>query len=313
MGLFGFGKKKETKSETDKIFEQFGSATNDVKPPEKQSRKEAAALASDARVSQVKKDQLLEKLSALRKIMYTRPEFDNYISAVEDATVKLRGMADNVNKAAMSSVDNFLLGAINDAINYSNRGNYIAMGACMDIIDGFIDDRFQCGNYYTDPKFCKFKLQRNQLYVEQQNQQSAYDKLERRLAKLKADYQNPDLHLSKESIAREVTRIKEEGQRIKARLDKIDAQMSVLDKSLAEIINYSITHSNDNVFDIRDELDDILAIKRENEQDDGFTDKMNNKLDESHRKIASSSLGVNDDALDVSSAPSKLDDDFFNM
>lgn len=310
MGLFGFGKKKEKMSETDKVFKEFGQQTNDIKAPA--TRKETKVATENMRTAQIKKEQLLDGLSALRKKMYSRPEFDGYINKLEDSIHKLRGMEDVANKAALSSVDNFILGSLNEAINYCNRGNYIAMGACIDIVESLIDDRFMAGDYYADPEFCKFRLRRNQLYVEQQNQQSEYDKLEARMAQLKADAQNPNLRVSKESIVREASRIKAEGQRIKQLLDKLESNIQLLDKSIYEIKSHSIAHATDNVFDMTNEIDKIIGLKRENEMDDATTDKLNEKLDQSHRKVSSNALNVNDGVI-TESTPIELTDDLFKM
>lgn len=312
MGLFGFGKKKKQTNAADEVFKQYGLETNDAKSPEKQTRREAAEAVANARESQNKKDNILERMNSLRKLLYRKPEFDRYSALSEECIQKLKGMPDNANKAAMASVDNFLLAAANEAVNYANRGNYIAMGSCIDIIDSLVNDRFQCGEYYTDPQFCRFKLERNRFYVEQQNQQSEYEKLEKRMAQLKEDAQNPDLKLSKENIAREAMRIKSEGQRIRARLDKLEAQMQLLDKSLNEIISHSTAHAHDGLFDLQGEMDDILAMKRENEHDESMVDKLNEKMDESHRKVSSAELGVNEDALGQSGSV-ELSDDLFRM
>lgn len=310
MGLFGFGKKKEKMSETDKVFKEFGQQTNDIKAPA--TRKETKVATENMRTAQIKKEQLLDGLSALRKKMYSRPEFDGYINKLEDSIHKLRGMEDVANKAALSSVDNFILGSLNEAINYCNRGNYIAMGACIDIVESLIDDRFMAGDYYTNPDFCKFRLQRNKLYIEQQTQQSEYDKLEARMAQLKADAQNPNLRVSKESIVREASRIKAEGQRIKQLLDNLESNIQLLDKSINEIKTHSIIHSNDNVFDMTNEIDKIIGLKRENEMDQSTTDKLNEKMDQSHRRVSSNALNVNDGVINEST-PIELTDDFFKM
>lgn len=107
-------------------------------------------------------------------------------------------------------------------------------------------------------------------------------------------------------------RIKSEGQRIRARLDKLEAQMQLLDKSLNEIISHSTAHAHDNLFDLQGEMDDILAMKRENEQDETMVDKLNEKIDESHRKVSSSALGV-DDSVTERNNPIELNDDLFRM
>ncbi len=307
MGLFG--KKKNNVNATDEVFKQFGQETNDIKKPA--SRKEGKMQAQAAQTAQIKKDQLLDGLATLRKKMYQRPEFDDYTTKLEDAIHKLREMDDSDNLRALSSVDNFILNSLREAVNYCNRGNYIGMGACIDIIEGLIDDRYLCGSYYADPQFCKLKIRRNQLYVEQQNQQSAYDKLAARMAKLQADASNPALHVSRESIAREAMRIKEEGQRIKSLLDKIEANIQLLDKGINEVMSHSIAHSADAAFDITDEISGIMEIKRENEMDDTTVGKLNEKMDESHRTISSSALDVNENAFSEDSF--ELSDDIFKM
>ena len=218
MGLFG--KKKAKTDAADEMFKQFGQETNDIKAPA--TRKEGKEQVQSAQIAEVKKDQLMDRFNYLRKMMYQHSDFDEYSNRLEDIIVKLRQMPDNENVRARSSVDNFIVNSLKEAVNYCNRGNYIAMGACIDIIDGLVDDRYQCGDYYLDPNFIKFKIQRNKYYIEQQNQQSAYDKLTERMKKLQADANNPNLHVSKENIARQAMQIKAEGKRIQTFLDSLE-------------------------------------------------------------------------------------------
>lgn len=310
MGLFG--KKKVKESESDQLFKQFGGETNAVKEPQRQTRKQAVQNAAAAHVSSVKKEQLLERMALLRKNMYSHPEFDSYFDKLEKTTYNLKSMPDNVNKEAMGVVDNFLLGALNDALNYCNRGNYIALGACLDNIEGFVSDRFQCGSYYTDLQFQKNKLERNRLYIEQQNYRSEYARLEARMEKLKADAANPALHLSRDHIVMEVQDIKAQGAKIKTSINNIGDRIKLLDKAIGEIRDHSIAHANDSVFDLNAEMDDVLRLKRENEHDAAFTDKLNEKMDESHRKVSASALDINGDVFE-SNTPIELNDDLFKM
>lgn len=305
-------KKKEKVSETDKVFKDFGKETNDVKPQGAQDRKATSASAAEKRNAQIKKDQILERLTLLRKELFINPEFDAYSLKLEDMIGKLKRMSEGVNKTATSVVDNFILDAVNEAINYCNRGNYVAMGACMDNIEGFIEDRFQAGSYYTDKEFCELKLQRNSRYVEMQNQQSARSRFEKRLDELKANYHNPNLHISKDSIVREVNRIKEEIRNIDGIINSLESQIKIYDKAITEIKMRTITHSNDDVFDITDKIDNIIETKRENELDAEAFDRFNEKISESHRRVSSSSLIVNDD-VSTSDSSEELDDDFFKV
>ena len=59
-------------------------------------------------------------------------------------------------------------------------------------------------------------------------------------------------------------------------------------------------------------MDEVLGMKRENEHDAAFTDKLNEKMDESHRRVSSSSLDVNGDVFE-SNTPVELNDDLFKM
>lgn len=307
MGLFG--KKKKNVDATEEVFKQLGQQTNEITRPA--TRKESKAQVQAMQTAQIKKDKLLDGLSVLRKKMYQRQEFDDYTTKLEDGIRKLREMDDSDNVRALSSVDNFILNSLQEAVNYCNRGNYIGMGACIDIIDGLIDDRYLCGSYYADPRYCKLKIRRNQLYIEQQNQQSAYDKLVARMEKLQADAKNPSLHVSKESIAREAMRIKAEGKRIKGLLDKLEANIQLLDKSIGEVESYDSVHAADGSFDITNEISEVMEIKRENEADDTTIEKLNEKMDESHRNISSSSLDVDENAFGEDSF--EISDDMFKM
>ena len=88
--------------------------------------------------------------------------------------------------------------------------------------------------------------------------------------------------------------------------------MSVIHNAHNEIISHSTAHAHDGLFDLQGEMDDILAMKRENEHDESMVDKLNEKMDESHRKVSSAELGVNEDALGQSGSV-ELSDDLFRM
>lgn len=102
MGLFGFGKKKKQTNAVDEVFKQYGLETNDAKSPEKQTRRESAEAAASARESQNKKDNILERMNSLRKLLYRRPEFDRHSALLEECIQKLKGMPDNANKLVLS-------------------------------------------------------------------------------------------------------------------------------------------------------------------------------------------------------------------
>ena len=311
MGLFG--KKKVTENKSDELFKQYGGETNNVTPPQKQTRKVAAQNAAAAHVSSVKKEQLLEKISQLRKAMYSRPGYDAYLDKLEETTRNLKGMQDNPNKEAMEVVDKFILKSIIDAHNYCNRGNYIALGACLDNFNSFVNDRLECGSYYTDIEFQQHKLERNRLYIEQQNYLSELGNLEKRMKQLRVDAANPALGLSTEHIAMEVQNIKAESARIKSSVNTIADRIKYLDSAIATIRDRSIAHAQDSTFDIYEKADEILGMKRENEHDAAYIDKLNEKMAESHRKVSSSSLDVNTDVFEAAPTINLDDDEFWKM
>lgn len=306
MGLFG-KKKKEQESEAQKTLRDMGLPMNDVQEPKHQTRKDGVEQAKKGRISTIKKDQILEKMNDLRKELYSNPDFEGYSTQLEEIIGKFRKMQDNSNLAAMSVVDSFILKTITEATNYSYRGNYIAMGACIFNLDQYVSDRFLCGNYYTNPEFCKLKVARDKLYIEQQNLQSEYDNLEKRMAQLKLDSAKPGI--SKEAIARAAMDVKAEGARIKQLLDKAQTRIQALDKGIKE---YRESDMNHGTLDFEDAFENIFETKRENEIKDATFDKYNEKLDQSNRKVSSAALNVNGDVLE-NDKPIEFDDDFFKL
>ena len=70
--IFGFGKKKGNTDGQSSVFNDFGMKTNDVtETTGRESRKSAARTAEAGRISTIKKDNLLEKISDLFQIGYT--------------------------------------------------------------------------------------------------------------------------------------------------------------------------------------------------------------------------------------------------
>jgi hypothetical protein len=66
----------------------------------------------------------------------------------------------------MTSVDNFILQAVTDGINYCNRGSWVGMVACIDVMGELVNDRFSCGAWFKDPQYIKARLTANKIYVE---------------------------------------------------------------------------------------------------------------------------------------------------
>jgi hypothetical protein len=312
MGLFGFGKKKQTETETEKVFKEMGYETNDGKAPERQTRAQAKVSVENAKVAQVKKDNLLERLGELRKKMYGNPNFDDYVTKLEDSIYKLKSMRDSNDVQAMSSVDSLMLAEIDAAIDDCNTGNIIAIDASIDNIDGYINDRYNGGVYYKDPQYCKFMVERNRLKKEMKRCENEFDTLEKRRVNLINAYNDPSRHLNKDTVGRELLSINEKKKQINESIERINGRFKVIDKSLHEIKDKLTIHGNDALIDLDNEMDSVIEAKRENEHDESAYDKYNEKLSESNRKVSASALGVNDQDYGASTT-TQFDDDLFKI
>ena len=311
MGLFGFGKKKDKGNEVDQVFKNFGAGTNEVKTPAQQTRKQQQAAADAMRTSEVKKDQLLEKLGELRKFMYTNPDFDEYMTRVEDAIGKLKRMPDNQDKLAMSAVDNFMLQAIGDGINYCNRGSWVGMSACLDIVEELINDRFTCGAWYKDPKYCECRLTENKIYVEIKNLEAQLNTINTTGRKLKEKYADPRFATQQASIANEMMSLKEKKEMINQRIAELSKKKGLMQKMMNEIEKQVSTRVEQEHFDVQDNFDDIMMAKAENDANVSAIDKMSDRLSQSKVKLSDSSLSIDGGMLEEDeqkAAPIDLND-----
>lgn len=308
MGLF---KKNKEKDEIDILLEKNKMKKNEAVVPGKEKRKDMKAMAENTRQSNIKKEQLEEQLKQLRKKMYTLPNCERETDKLDNIIRQLRDSGDNSNQKAMQVVDSFILKTVEEAFNHCLRGNLNALGSAIYDIDELVSDRQSASACFTNPKYIEFKLEKNRLNFEQQRQESALRKMSERLAELGADYNDPTKVHSRESIARKAKSLKDEAQRTKALLDKIEARISVIDRSMGVIEEESINKGENN-FDLSGKMDDVLETKRENEFEESSIDKYSEKLNESHRNISSSALNVNDET-ESSSNTTTLSDDFFKI
>ena len=172
MGLFGWGKKKETKTdEINTIFNNNGGVVSNTTPV-KPGKIDTNAL----RDSAMKKDKILEEMQDVYKSIMRSNELCTFDQELMDCIMKLKSMPDNQDLESMQSVDNFILSALKDARNYVNRNSLVGLSACVDIIKTLINDRFQCGAYFKDTDYIKYRLQSNQIYINIKNQEAELEK-----------------------------------------------------------------------------------------------------------------------------------------
>ena len=312
MGLFG---KKKKEDNITKMFTDSGYQMNEGKLPEQQKRKDVVAAANANRQREIKKDHLLDELNKLRRDLLMTDGYELQSDQVDNLVARLRRMDEIGDKRALSSIDALILNTISAARNQCDRSNYLGVGGYLDVLGDYISDRSTIGTcyYYKDERFIKYTIEKNRFVVIRRTLEAKKGKLEQAMDKLKADYANPALHLSKDAVYRRIGELKADAAQIDAQLSNCDAKIETLDQGLREVkinLDNNINKSN---FDIMEEMDDLLEMKRENEMDSTQTDKFNEKLSQSNKKVRSSTLVVNDDVFGSVDIPAELSDDMFKL
>ena len=309
MGLFN--KKKKGQSQNADLFAQYGRKMNDAKPPEQLKRKAAVAAANENRSNEMKRDNIYEKLSELRVNLMRLDGFDNLVDKVGDMMHKLnqRDASTNANTA---DVDALLLASIDNALDYCYDGSFVAIQACLGIIDGYIRDRANAKSYYADHDYLEALLEKDRLYVEIQKEKADYRKLEKELEQLKLDSRNPILGLTTRDVVDRIAEIKEEGQEILGRISEYENSVKVQNK-IIDTFKVKVVKTSTN-YDKTAVVDKAMTAKRENEIDSSVNDKVLEDLSRSKKKVRGSTLVLNDDAMNTSSTkPTELTDDMFKM
>ena len=117
--------------------------------------------------------------------------------------MKFKSMPNNEDLEAMVSVDNFILTAVQDGINYCNRGSWVGMGACVDVIADLVNDRFRCGPWFKNQEYIKARLTSNRIYVEIKDLEARITTIQERGAALLSKYDDPRFKAQRQSIENE--------------------------------------------------------------------------------------------------------------
>lgn len=312
MGLFG---KKKSEDKVSKLFEQSGYDLNEGKLPEQQKRKDIVNAANENRQREIKKDHLLEEMQKLRRDLMMNDGYEALSDEIDTMISKLRRMDEIRDKVALGSIDALILNTIGSARNQCDRGNYLGVSAYLYVLSAYMSDRSSIDTcyYYKDEKFIKFTLEKNKYLVIRRTLEAKKNHLEQQMAKLKEDASNPALRLAKDAVVRRAGEIKSQAAQINAELSNCDAKIETLDHGLREIQIYLDNNTNKDNFDLTEELDDLYEMKRENELDSAQTDKFNEKLGQSNKKVRSSTLVVNDDVMNAADNSIELNDDLFKL
>lgn len=310
MGLFN-RKKKEQSAQNADLFAKYNRQMNDVKPAESMKRKDAAAAAATNRVNETKRENVYEKLSQLRVNLMRNDGFDTLVDRVGDMMHKLN-QRDAVTNANTAAVDALLLASIENALDYCYDGSYVAVQACLGIIDGYIRDRANAKSYYGDRDYLEAILEKDRIYVEIQKEKADYRKLEKEMEQLKLDSKNPALGLTTRDVADRAAEIREEGQEIQGRISEYENAVKVQNKIIDTFKVRDVKTSTG--YNKTDAVNTALEAKRENEYDSSTNDKLLEDLSRSRKRVRGSTLMVNDDAMDnVAAKPAELSDDMFKM
>ena len=256
MGLFGFGKKKET--ETDKINKMFGGnggVVSDISTPKKPGKIDTTAI----RNSGLKKEKILEEMQDVYKSIMRSNELCTFDSEIMDCITKLKSMPDNQDLVSMQSVDNFILSALKDARNYVNRNSLVGLSACLDVVKTLINDRFQCGAYFKDPKYIQYRLQSNQIYINIKNQEAELESAIVRGNKLKEMYKDPKNVARQKSILGELESVAKQIKGLEASIANMRKTQSVLETGMNSIKNQVLDTPVEG-FDITEVGADVMEI-----------------------------------------------------
>ena len=313
MGLFG--NKKKSEDNISKIFRQNGYQLNEGKLPEQKTRREVVAAVNSNREREIKKDHILDELNKLRRDLLMTDGYESQSDQVDNLIARLRRMDEIGDKKALGAIDALILNAIGAARNQCDRSNYLGVGGYLEVLSDYLGDRSSTDTcfYYKDEKFVNQVVARNKFIVIRRQLEAKKNALEKAMDKLKADYANPALGLSKEAVFRKIGELKSQGAQIDAQLSNCDGKIQLLDQALRETKIHLDNNVNNGNFNIMDEMDDLLEMKRENEMDSTQTDKFNEKLSQSNKRVRSSTLMVNDDVFGSTDVPSELSDDMFKL
>ena len=301
MGIFGIGKKKKKVNEVDEAFKQFGAVTNEIKDNEQISRKDAVAEMKQAEISATKRENVINGLASLRKVLYINPDLSDFCDKIMDIVDIIKRSPDNEDKEVMGAIDNFILNAIHDGISYANKNSYIGVNTCITFLHKLATDRMQGAPYYKDPEYCRRKLEANRIDIVVKNLEAQHAMLKENGKELLAKAKDPRLSSQQASFARELDKIKAEMNKITQDITTFSDRRDIYLEGVRQLEAKIQSHVNDNVINLEDSFDAILETKYENESEINSMEKMKEQLGRSHIKYSDATLSIDSDMMDSKS------------
>lgn len=305
-----FKKKKDPVEEMKNTLKGYNMETEKQVPT---SRSASVKVAKEAKDSQRSKDELLEKLTDLRKIIWGNSAFDKYVDKIEEICDTLKDINDNPNKAAVLAVDSLLMENISAAVACCRKKAGVALGATLGAIEELIGDRESCGNYYTNDKFIKTKKEILDSNKNLQIQKANLKRLQKEAESLKADYEAATSKADKEEIIGRVAEIKSETAGIRNTISLLSDKITLLKDNLNKIMADCATDSIIG-YDIETDTDAALEAGASADDKHNIYTKLHDKHSVSHRSVSSSELGVDGGSLESSSnSPAEVNSDYFDV
>lgn len=282
MGLFNWGKKKnKQEQQIGEAFAAYGVGTNEVNKGN--DRKAETARIENSRLAGQKKDQIIEKIGELRKIMSRKIIFNDLMLNIEDLISDFRSMpeSDKFDKAALDSVEGFILKAIGDCINYCNRDSYVGVDACLSLINDLKNDRYAPGLEFKDPKYINARLVYNQRYLDIKVMEARITAIQARGASLKEKYNDPRFKAQQQSLMNEMLALKDEREQLNVRIGNLNKELTLMRVNMEEVKNSIKDRDIDSHVDIQAQGEEILEMRQEanarNYANERILDKVNNQ------------------------------------
>lgn len=263
---------------------------------------------------EAKIDTIVESLKILYKELSLNG-YEEYAETTYELIHRIKRQPQINDIDAMLAIDALILRTINEVLEQCNRRNYLGIGKYLGALGEYFNDRASdtiC-YYYKDKRFLKFIVQKTKCEVILSVKESQIRKKRMEMEKLHADFKNPALGLFEDEVARRLGQIKTEAGSIQREISNIENEIRMYSKAIEEI---KIALDNGSVvegFDPFTEMEDIFVTKGENEEHTTTTTKYIDKLNQSHQKVKSDDLTVDDVTFNTSSASVNLSDDDFTF
>lgn len=290
----GFFNKRKKEKEMANAFNAYGHTMNDADPSKRPSLRETKQMMA----SETKKENILNQLSTLKTKLLHDGKYDEILdSLLIPMILKLEQMDDgtiDVTKAALSSVDGFILASIKYVNQFYNYGNLTEIRKWVIRIGKYIDIRENCPAFYANEDYYKAVLERDRLESAIAMVTSDLTALEKETEELKKSWDSTTSNIEKETIARRFEEAQQEYNSLSDQIDVYTEQKKLQEKTIKSI-QTQLTQTNDNQIDIEGNAIVGMDYKRQSDAISGVVDRLNDKFDNQTPKVRSSKMVIKDE------------------